>query len=113
MFGFVDLDETVTDRDIGDVVSSLSLSAVQLLYEKLEIPYTDVEKQEENAGCRDPDIKARYVLRYWRQINGKKATRRRLLEALKICKFIKAMETLEKRWYGTAKQPAHRYSLVL
>ena len=62
------------------------------------IPHTDVEKAEEKANTNDANQKAKAVLREWRQREGKHATQEAILNALKECQLIDAMETLQTKW---------------
>ena len=69
-----------------------------LLYEKLRIMHRHVMKAELRANTTDPDIKAKSVLRQWKQKKGRRATRRAILTALRRCKKRDAMRALEEKW---------------
>ena len=90
----------MTDQDIRDVANKAELTHAELhhLYGELELSRTETENQERIADTRDVMLQAECVLTYWRQKNGKDATRKKILAALQECKLNRAKEILEERW---------------
>ena len=90
----------VTDKDIQDVASKANLDYNQLqkLFVELEITQRDIEKQQRIAETKDYEIQAKHVLQFWRQTNGKLATRRKILDALMECTLIEAKDLLVDTW---------------
>ena len=90
----------VSDKDIRDIAKEAELTFADLhnLYGKLDLSDAEIETQERIADTGDFMLQAERVLTYWRQKNGKEATRRKLLTALEECKCYKAKEILENRW---------------
>ena len=92
--------EKVTNKNISDITNKTKLEHKDLrkLFTELDIDSNDVENAERTADTRDFKLQAQKVLRMWRENNGRRATRRRILDALEECNFIDAKETLEKKW---------------
>ena len=89
----------VSDEDLADVVDLLDLTEMEKLYVRLGLPKSVIKKaihEEENYG--DPDLRGQSVLRRWRQIQGKNASRKALLVALGMCENYEALEILETKW---------------
>ena len=90
----------VSRKDIATVVKFLAPVDLQNLYEALDIPKREVQKAEASASISDVDLKAKDVLRQWKQKRGKLATRQAILDALEECENLEAKEKLEKEWTG-------------
>ena len=88
----------VTENDMAEVIELLTPDELTLLYVKLGISHVKVQKAEDSAGGRGPDIKALNVLRQWKQMNGQLASKEKMLEAMKQCKFVDSYEKLTKIW---------------
>ena len=89
----------VSDEDLADVVEQLDLTEMEKLYIRLGLPKSVIKKAihaEENYG--DPDLRGQSVLRRWREIQGKNASRKVLLDALGMCENYEALEILEAKW---------------
>ncbi|XP_072023538.1 uncharacterized protein [Amphiura filiformis] len=92
--------EQVSDLDIKVVVGKANLTSDNLteLFTELEIPSPEVESAKFGACTSDVKLQSITVLRFWRQTNGRKATRRKILDALRECGFRDAKEILEEKW---------------
>ena len=100
----------VSDLDITDVVKELDMDHIKEVYEKLGIDHKVVKKFEQKAGTIDPDERAKSVLRdYWREREGKKATRKAILRALEQCELIDSMEKLQKKWKITDRTDTGKF----
>ena len=90
----------MSDNDIRDVASRAELTHSELhhLFGELGISHADIENQERIADTKDYYIQADRVLQYWRQKNGKDATRQKVLDSLQECKYNRAKEILIERW---------------
>ena len=90
----------VTDDDIRDVANKAELTHADLhhLYGELKLLHSEIEQQERIADTKDFMLQAERVLTFWRQKNGKEATRDKLMTALQECKLNRAKEILEERW---------------
>ncbi|XP_072016999.1 uncharacterized protein [Amphiura filiformis] len=99
------MDIKVSDDDIYNLASNAKLSRDQLrhLFQKLGLVETDIENAYRRADTRDFKLQAISVLQLWRQINGLRATRQAIIDALKSCGFIEAKEILEKKWTRTSR----------
>ena len=80
------------------MVKFLAPVDLQNLYEALGIPKRKVLKAEASASTSDVDLKAKEVLRQWKQKKGKLATRKTILDALQKCENLEAKEQLEEEW---------------
>ena len=83
---------------ISDVIDELTPDELLKVYDKLDIPYREVEKAHAKAATNDPDEKAKTVFRRWVQKNGSKATRQSILDALSDAGLINTKELLEGQW---------------
>lgn len=90
--------DIVKPSHISDFVDALTSDELSNVYEQLDIEHRQVLKAHERANSADPDQKAKAVLRYWKEHNGQKATRRKLLKALEKCQYMNAMEELQEKW---------------
>ncbi len=88
----------VTENDMLEVIQLLCPEELQILYVKLDISHKNVRKAEDGAGLNDPTIKAMAVLRQWKQTKGKDASKKKILDAMKQCKFMNSYEQLKKIW---------------
>ena len=95
----------MSDKDVREVASKAELTYPELhhLYGMLDIAKSDIENQERIADTKDFTIQAQFVLRHWRQINGDRATRKVILEALTECGYSRANEILKRKWEITEK----------
>ena len=57
-----------------------------------------MEKAERRANSTDEELKAMEVLQLWRQMNGRKATREKIIEALKQLHNFEVVDALQKKW---------------
>ena len=85
------------------MVKLLAPADHQHLYDALGIPKREVQKAEASASTSDVDLKAKEVLRQWKQKKGKLATRQAILDALKECENTEAKEKLEETWTQKGK----------
>ena len=92
--------ELISDRDIRDVTSKAGLYRLELeqLFVELGLGLDEIEKAKRSANTQDFQLEAASVLRYWRIINGKAATKQAVLDALKGCQSNLAWETLQEMW---------------
>ena len=90
----------MSNKDIVIITSKAKLQSDDLhnLFSELDIEDTDVEKAEKMADSRDFKLQANKVLKMWRTKNGKKATRKAIINALTECNLIEAKEILEEKW---------------
>ena len=83
-------------------MDALEPNELRHLYKELNLTPADQEDAvKENLDPQDVDLKekARYVLKYWRQTNGSKATKEKILEALRANKLTQnAAYKLEQKW---------------
>ena len=89
----------ISDGDVADVVDLLDPTQLEKLYVRLGLPRSVIMTaihEEENYG--DPDLKGQSVLRRWRQIQGRNATRKAILEVLGMCGYTDVKETLDEKW---------------
>ena len=102
----------VSDKDIRDIAREADLTNADLhnLYGVLVLSDVEIENQERIADTGDFMLQAERVLTYWRQKNGKEATRNTLLNALLLCDCYDAMKILEDRWISLIEG---RHALVL
>ena len=80
--------ETVvaSESDFRKVTNQLGPDELQHLFHNLGIPQRDIEHVEKSADTTDTRLKARAVLRWWKQTKGRAATLQVLLEATRtIC----------------------------
>ena len=100
--GVVSFPMPLSDEAIEDVVDALEPNELRHLYKELNLTPADQEDAvKENLDPQDVDLKekARYVLKYWRQTNGSKATKKKILEALRANKRTQnAAYKLEQKW---------------
>ena len=80
------------------VAKLLGIDELKFLYDELDLESRDVEKAEAEANTSNETLKARQVLLEWRKSSGHRATRECVLEALKKCGNIKAMDELQQIW---------------
>ena len=90
--------DSVKPSHISDLIGELDSDQLSNVYEQLDIEHKYVKKAHERANTTDPDQKAKEVFRFWKDQNGKKATRTKLLKALEKCKYMNAMENLQEMW---------------
>ena len=89
----------VSDEDLADVVDLLDPTQMEKLYIRLGLPRSAIKKAiHEDGNYGDLDLKGQSVLRRWRQIEGKNATRRAILDAIDRCGNYEAVECLEGKW---------------
>ena len=88
----------ISDKDIRDIARQLNRAELKYLYQELNLRESEIEHAERIADTRDIDLMATSVLRMWRQINGRHASRQAVLEALTECRYIRAKEVLEEKW---------------
>ena len=89
----------ISDEDLADVVDLLDPTQMEKLYIRLGLSRSAIKKaihEDENYG--DLDLKGQSVLRRWRQIEGKNATRKVILDAIKRCGNCEAVESLKAKW---------------
>ena len=72
---------TVSEQDICGVTDALGPDELQFLFHNLGINQRDIDVAEKEADTTNPRLKARAVLRWWRQTKGREATREALDEA--------------------------------
>ncbi|XP_072020841.1 twitchin-like [Amphiura filiformis] len=96
--------EVVTDSDIQNVAYKTELGRDNLkhLFKQLGIKEPDIEKAILKADTKDFQLQSNNVLHYWRQTNGKKATRKAIIKALEECNLNKAKEILLAKWTVTS-----------
>ena len=95
----------VSDKDIRDVAMKIGLKRDDLhkLYGELLLTLSEIEKEERNADTKDYSIQAVRIISFWREKNGKEATRKKILDALQMCNHNKARQMLEEKWGSTIK----------
>ena len=71
----------VTERDICEATNELGPYELRHLFHNLGMSDSDIEHAERSADTYDTRLQARAVLRLWKKINGRVATREALLEA--------------------------------
>ena len=100
-FIFVDTkwrEREISEDDLNDVTELLDPDDLQKLFDELQIHHRDVRKAEERVSTKDVDLKARAVLRHWKKIQGHKASKQFILDALDRCENIQAKENLIAAW---------------
>ncbi|XP_072025580.1 uncharacterized protein [Amphiura filiformis] len=92
--------EQVSDKDISKVTSKVGLTRDQFkkMYRELGITACNIENAERTADTNDVQLQAAKVLEDWRSANGKDASRRAIIGALKECGFNNAVEKLSTVW---------------
>ena len=78
---------SATEKDFRDLTNELGPDELQHLYHNLCIPQRDVEHAEKSVNTDDTRLKARAVLRRWKQAKGRDATFEVLSEAKRIASF--------------------------
>ena len=71
---------------------------LQNLFLALDLQPRDIESEQRNADTTSVEIMAWYVLRKWRNMLGRKATRGSILDALDKCRNVEAREILDYTW---------------
>ena len=92
------IEREISGDDLSDVIELLGPDDFQKLFDALQIHHRDVQKAEERSGTKDVDLKAKAVLRHWKQTQGHNASRQHILDALYRCGNIQAKENLIKIW---------------
>ena len=95
--------DEISEKDFTTVVELLTAAELQKLYEALNISYRDSEKAEIGASTSDVNLKAKAVLRQWKQNNGRLASRQAILDAVHECGNLEAEEKLTEKWTGKGK----------
>ena len=72
---------TASEADFRDITDELGPNELRHLFHNLGISQRDIEHAEESANTSDTRLKARAVLRWWKQTKGWAATLEALLEA--------------------------------
>ena len=72
---------TASQADFCDITNKLGPNQLQHLFHNLGISQRDIEHAEVSANTSDTRLKARAVLRWWKQTKGRDATREALFEA--------------------------------
>ena len=88
----------ISDADFGDITEVLGKDELQDFFHALGLPHQDIEKAECSTSTLNVNLRARNVLRFWRQTNGHLATRHAVLQALEINRNRHAIEQLEAKW---------------
>ena len=90
----------LSDSDIWDVAGKAELkhSDLERLFVALGLKAHDIENAKFSAAINDYQLQAQSVLQFWRQINGSRASRQAIINALKECKRTKALEILIRIW---------------
>ena len=70
-----------SDTDFRDITDELGPDELQHLFHNLGISQRDIEHAEKSADTTDTRLRARAVLRWWRQTQGRAATLEALLAA--------------------------------
>ena len=70
-----------SELDLHQVVEELGPGELRHFFHKLGISQRDIEHAEVSADTTDTRLKARAVLRWWKQRNGQDATREALFAA--------------------------------
>ena len=70
-----------SEADFVQLTNALGPDDLQHLFHNLGIEQRDIEHAERSVDTLDTRLKARAVLRRWKQANGKDATREALLQA--------------------------------
>ena len=73
----------LTEQDFREVTDELGPDELRHLFHILGISERDIEHAERSADTPDTRLKARAVLRWWKQTKGRDATHESLLEAKK------------------------------
>ena len=95
--------EQISNKDILVIAVKLGLTGNQLikLYLLLGLEDHDIENASRNAETQDVQLRAVKVLKHWREIKGKDATRSAILTSMEDCsELTKARQTLigEHKW---------------
>ncbi|XP_072018876.1 uncharacterized protein [Amphiura filiformis] len=106
------MDKRVSDADISYVARKTKLTKDHLsnLYIELDIGEDEIENAKGKADTKDFKLQAISVLKAWRSSNGRNATRKAILEALKECDLIDAKEHLEEEWSVSLEGKRRRLS---
>ncbi len=78
--------------------SGLKSHDLQHLYVELGLSSPEIERAEEIANSRDPQLRGLRVLQCWRKKVGKNANRIAIINALEKCNRREAVEYLKKQW---------------
>ena len=70
-----------SEDDFRDITNELGPDELYHLFDNLGISHRDIEHAERSADTSDTRLKARAVLRWWKQTNGQGATLEVLCEA--------------------------------
>ena len=92
-----------TDRDFTTVIKLLGPRELKDVFyaHDLGLRYQDIEKAQANG--EGVEGKARNVLQLWRSCNGRLATRRVLVNAMKTCRLYNQLHDLQNDWHLTGK----------
>lgn len=92
--------QKLSERDLLDITSRADLQYEDLhyLFYELGMRSSDIERAEASADFSDFRLKAKTVLTQWITIEGRSATRKRVLDALIQCGFVNSTEILAKKW---------------
>ena len=66
---------------------------------ELHLENADIETAKRRADRNDVKLQAVEIFMFWRQRNGKRASRLALIEALYNCDLVEAKEILEDEWH--------------
>ncbi len=93
----------ISDRDILFVAKHCNLTNTKLhnLYLKLGLQEAEIDAAKYKtigAGMLDFQLQAVDVLRYWRKVNAKKASRMTLMEAAGACGYHTQVGILKQKW---------------
>ncbi len=93
----------ISEFEFGTVVALLSPDDLPTLYDELQIPDNVVKNAERSANTSDTVVRAKAVLRKWRELNGMRATRKAILKALRAGVLNLAADELERQWNSEGK----------
>ncbi len=82
------------------MIELLGVDDLHKLFYALLIEHKVVDKVEKSTQSSDVNLQAKAVLRFWRKRELWKATRQRVLNALRSCDNIEAVQRLEDIWGG-------------
>ncbi len=106
------LDRVMSNKDLRYVAMDIGLGRDNLLKLFMTLGI-DCENPVRIADTRDYKIQSYYALRSWRQQNGMRATRKKMIDMLAKCKFNLSKHKLEKKWrFHTAGKHIIRRNII-
>ena len=98
--------QKLSKRDIRLITTRAELDKDDFdnLFEVLEISAADQDIGRRQADTTDFKLQASTILRAWRKRKGKDATRNVIINALRECRLIEAVDFLETEWRPTTTE---------